>query len=213
MLIFVWGIFPKQIHLFKMHIFIHLPSVHLNTGVKSEIIFLPELEHNSVCVKNRKHCIVNYRVKISSLESKWQNFQCYGYMASKCGNTLWNYHLMHWFPSHTESDSSFVFGWVLFLLKSGSLLWSGHFPIIAAYNGQWLTGQKITDHFIWGLLLAFQQGKNRSSGLLPIHSLVLHTCKAMGAAVYHPINPILLKGFSFCTGRLPLLQCLCSTAT
>lgn len=79
---FVRWIFPRQIHLFKMHIFIHLPSVDLNTGVKSEITFLPELEHNSVHVKNRKQYVVNYRVKIASFESKWQNFQCYGYMTS-----------------------------------------------------------------------------------------------------------------------------------
>lgn len=58
MLIFVQGIFPRQIYLFKMHIFIHLPSVHLNIGVKSEITFLLELEHNSVRVRNRKHCIL-----------------------------------------------------------------------------------------------------------------------------------------------------------
>ena len=70
MLMFVQGIFPRQIHLFKMHIFIHLPSVDLNTGVKSEITFLPELEHNSVHVKNRKQNVVNYRVKIASFESK-----------------------------------------------------------------------------------------------------------------------------------------------
>lgn len=105
------------------------------------------------------------------------------------------------------------FGWVLYLLKRGPMLWGGHFPTFAAYNGQWLIGQKITDHFIWGLLLAFQQGKkSRSTSLLPIHSLVLHTCKALEAAVYHPINPIQLKGSSFCAGRLPLplLQCLSS---
>lgn len=57
---FVQGIFPRQIHLFKMHIFIHLLSVDLNTGVKSEITFLPELEQNSVHVKNRKQNVVNY---------------------------------------------------------------------------------------------------------------------------------------------------------
>lgn len=70
MLILVWGIFPRQIHLFKMHIFIQLPSVHLNTGVKSEIASLSELEHNSVHVKNTKQYVVNYRVKNYSFEFK-----------------------------------------------------------------------------------------------------------------------------------------------
>lgn len=70
MLILVWGIFPRQIHLFKMHIFIQLPSLDLNTGVKSEIASLPELEQNSVHVNNRRLYLVNYRVKSYSFESK-----------------------------------------------------------------------------------------------------------------------------------------------
>lgn len=70
MLMFVRGIFPRQIHLFKMHIFIYLPSADLNTGVKSEITFLPELEHNSVHVKNRKQNAVNYaELKLPPLNS------------------------------------------------------------------------------------------------------------------------------------------------
>lgn len=67
---FVQRIFPRQIHLFKMHIFIHLLSVDLNTGVKSEITFLPELEQNSVRVKNRKQNVVNYtELKLPHLNS------------------------------------------------------------------------------------------------------------------------------------------------
>jgi len=72
---FVQGIFPRQIHLFKMHIFIHLPSVDLNTGVKSEKTFLPELEHNSVHVKNRKQNVVNHtELKLPPLNSNGKIF-------------------------------------------------------------------------------------------------------------------------------------------
>lgn len=53
-----------------MHIFIQLPSVDLNTGVKSEIASLPKLEHNSVHVKNTTQYAVDYRVKNYSFESK-----------------------------------------------------------------------------------------------------------------------------------------------
>lgn len=75
MLMFVRGIFPRKIHLFKMHIFIHLPSVDLNTGVKSEITFLPELEHNSVHVKNSKQNAVNYtELKLPPLNSNDEIF-------------------------------------------------------------------------------------------------------------------------------------------
>lgn len=53
-----------------MHIFIQLPSVDLNTGVKSEIASLRKLEHNSVRVKNTRQYAVDYTVKNYSFESK-----------------------------------------------------------------------------------------------------------------------------------------------
>lgn len=166
----VWGTFPRQIYLFKMHIFIQLPSVNLNTGVKSEIASFPELEHYSVHVKNRRQYRVNYRVKNYSFESKWQNFQCYGYMTSKCGNTLQNCHLLCWFSSHTESDWFILFGWILCLGKRDLCykVATSSSPQLVQLIGD--SGWQATRSRIWGLLFASQQGEESSTPFCSLYS-------------------------------------------
>lgn len=132
-------------------------------------------------------------------------------MTWKNGNTLQDY------QSHVlilQSDWIWLilwFGLVLFLLKRCKVLQGCHLfkiPAIVTCSGQWLTGQKTTDLFIWGMLFAFQhRKKSRSTPCLPpIHTLVLHICETLGAAVYHPINPIELKG------SMPE-DCLCHNAS
>lgn len=166
-----------------MHIFIQLPSVDLNTGVKSEIASLPELEHNSVHVKNMRQYVVNYRVKNYSFESKWQNFQCYGCMTSKYVNTPQNCHLLSWFSSQNESDWCFLFGWISYLGKRDlcNEVATSSTPQLLQLIGDsdWQVGRSHC--------LPFQQGKESSAAFCCLYRhWYCIPAKSRGAAVSHP---------------------------
>lgn len=170
-LILVWGIFPSLIHLFKMHTFIQLTSVHLNTGVKSEVASLPELEHNSVHVKNTRQHIVNYTAKNYSFEFKRQYFQYYE--TSNCGNTPQNCLLLPWFSSQNESDWFFLFGWISCL---GEMDRCYQVAISSSPQLQQLTGDsdcQVRRSRIRGLSFAFQRGKESSTAFCCLYS---HWC-------------------------------------
>lgn len=215
----VRGIFPGQTFLFKMHTFIHLPRVDLNTGVETKIIFLPELKHNSVHVKSRKHNTVHFKSWSCLLEFKWQIFNItsiwYQNVETLCGITI----------SYSGSldrlnliDSfqlvgfwSYWIGNLCFEVNAASCP-SHCLPAIAAYRRQWQV-RKLQIISFGGYCLYFcKEKKNWSTPyLLPIHTLAVHTCKAPGPAAYHhTINCMQLQGSASWTGEVPLLQCLYS---
>lgn len=145
-------------------------------------------------------------------------------------SVLWLYDIKMWkystgLPSHVLILQSgwiwlILFVWLAFVsTEEGSSVIRWPLPQAPNYcNLQGtVTGQKITDHFIWGLLFAFQGGKKSRSTphLQPIHSLVLHTCETLRTAVYQPINPVQLKGSALLGQRAALaaMSLLCPAST
>lgn len=95
-------------------------------------------------------------------------------MTPKCGNTLQDHRLVVWFSRQSEPDRSFPISWFLFLLNRGPLFWGwcclmpiSFAPSYCSLQGQWLTGQKITDNFIWGMLFSSLQRKKEQKHTIP----------------------------------------------